>query len=348
MSFVKISKRAAKLLFLFVAISVLSSCGEQLQSHFKLSGSTMGTTYHVTILSEDTSSEGQQQLQKVIDQQLQLINQQMSTYISDSELSRLNGAIVGEAMPVSVNLFDVLILSLELGWLSNGAFDITVGPLVNLWGFGPSSLEQPNKIPTASNIERELAAVDFQAIVFDLEGRTVTKRKSVKIDLSAIAKGYAVDKIAELLKYAGYQDFMVEVGGELSLQGNSPRARPWLIAIEVPEAASIGQVQQALSLSNVSLATSGNYRNYFEHDGKRYSHTIDPRSGYPISHNLASVTVVAENAAYADGLATAITVMGPEQGLQLAQQQGLAVYLLVKTEQGFDAIYSDAFKVYLQ
>jgi thiamine biosynthesis lipoprotein len=341
-------QRAAQLLFLYVLIILLAACDEAGHAHFKLAGSTMGTEYHITVLERDGIHTNQAELQAAIDQQLQLINQQMSTYIEDSELSRLSAAPVDQWVEVSNNLFDVLVLSQELSWLSNGAFDITVAPLVNLWGFGPGANINADVIPAAEHISKQLQQVGFRHIELDLANSSVLRRQPVTLDLSAIAKGYGVDKVAELLSYAGYSDFMVEIGGELRLQGNSPRGTPWRIAIEQPQSGSVGQVHKAVSVSDVGMATSGDYRNYFEQDGKRYSHTIDPATGYPIEHALASVTVIADNSAYADGLATAINVLGPEKGMQLARQQNLAVYMIVKTAQGFEAIYSDAFKPYLE
>ncbi len=341
-------QRAASLLFLFLGFTLLQACSDDTSDHFKLAGSTMGTTYHITVLEREGIKTNQQELQQAIDQQLVLINQQMSTYQDDSELSRFNQALVGEWVNVSANLFDILVMSMELGWLTGGAFDITVGPLVNLWGFGPGGLDMPSKVPDASKIEVLLTNSGFQAIELGLEANSVRKTKPVSLDLSGIAKGYGVDKVAELLLYAGYTDFMVEIGGELRLAGNSPRGKPWRIAIEQPDAGAFGQANKAVLLSGVAIATSGDYRNYFEENGKRYSHTIDPTTGYPIDHSLASITVISESSAYADGLATALNVLGAEKALQLAQQQGLAIYMLVKTDEGFAAQYSEAFKPYLQ
>ena len=338
-------QRAASLLFLFVFIA---GCGDSGKEHFTLAGSTMGTTYHITVLEREVIKSNQQELQQAIDQQLLLINQQMSTYQDDSELSKFNRALVGEWVNVSANLFDILVMSMELSWLTGGAFDITVGPLVNLWGFGPDGLDMPSTVPDAGNIKALLEQSGFQAIELALDDNSIRKTKPVILDLSAIAKGYGVDKVAELLLYAGYTDFMVEIGGELRLAGNSPRGTPWRIAIEQPDANAFGQSNKAVQVSGVSIATSGDYRNYFEQDGKRYSHTIDPTTGYPTDHSLASITVIADSSAYADGLATALNVLGPEKALQLAEQQGLAIYMLVKTEQGFAAQYSEAFKPYLQ
>ena len=339
-------QRAASLLFLFVLL--LTGCGDAGKDHFTLAGSTMGTTYHITVLEREGSKTNQQELQQAVDQQLLLINQQMSTYQDDSELAKFNQALVGEWVNVSANLFDILVMSMELGWLTGGAFDITVGPLVNLWGFGPGGLDMPSKVPDADNIKVLLAQGGFQAIELGLANNSIRKTKPVILDLSGIAKGYGVDKVAELLIYAGYTDFMVEIGGELRLAGNNPRGTPWTIAIEQPDADTFGQAHAAVKVSGAAMATSGDYRNYFEQNGKRYSHTINPTTGYPIDHSLASITVIADSSAYADGLATALNVLGAPKALQLAEQQGLAIYMLVKTDQGFEAQYSEAFKPYLQ
>jgi len=341
-------KRAAKLLFLFVALLAFTACSPQQDGHFVLVGQTMGTSYHITVVRDGSTHADQKILQQAIDQQLILISQQMSTYIDDSELSLLNKALVGDWVSVSSNVFDVLLLSLELGWISGGAFDITVGPLVNLWGFGPEPSGPDNTVPAASDIQYLLSNTGFTHIELNLENSRVRKTSAVALDLSGIAKGYAVDKISDLLLYAGYERFMVEIGGEIRLRGNSPRRAPWRIAIEQPDSSSFGSARQAISIVDAALATSGDYRNYFEVAGKRYSHTIDPLTGYPVDHSLASVTVIAETSAYADALATAMSVMGSEKGLQMASEQGLAVYMIIKTEEGFVDKYSEAFSAYLE
>lgn len=329
--------------FLFFA----SSCSVSSPEKFTLSGFTMGTSYHITIVEQEGVRTDQEKLQLIIDTRLQTLNQQMSTYISNSELSQFNRSLIDEPVPVSDELFDVLALSMELSWLSSGAFDVTVGPVVDLWGFGGGSPKiATEKIPLQSAIDEKLLQVGYQNMELNVASNTVTKAKNINIDLSGVAKGYGVDKIREVLEAAGFKNFMVEIGGELYLEGNSDRGLPWKIAIEEPDG-SIGHVHRAVNISGGAMATSGDYRNYFEVEGVRYSHTIDPMSGRPIEHNTASVTVIAESAAYADGLATAINVMGADRGLQLAKQQNLAVYIIIKTSDGFESQYSDAFKPYL-
>ncbi|MFT5580545.1 MAG: thiamine biosynthesis lipoprotein [Paraglaciecola psychrophila] len=304
----------------------------------------MGTVYSVTVLEPIGHTSDQEKLQLIIDTRLQTLNQQMSTYVDDSELSYLNRTPTDQPVILSEELFEVLLMSIELSWLSGGVFDITVGPLVDLWGFGP---QQHDLVPTQSAIDEALAGTGYQHLQLNIADSSVSKTQPVSVDLSAIAKGYGVDKIAELLLAAGYKDFMVEIGGELRLQGMSPRGAPWKIAIEQPDG-SFGKVHRAVSIDTGAMATSGDYRNYFEVEGQRYSHTIDPTTGWPIKHTLASVTVITESAAYADGLATAINVMGPERGLLFAEQQQLAVYLIINTEQGFEARFTEAFRPYLQ
>jgi len=338
------SVRAARRLLLWLAILIVWGCGEAPAPSFSLTGATMGTRYSVTVVEPDDRSSDQAKLQLIIDTRLQTLNRQMSTYIDDSELSYLNKTPVDQPFALSDELFDILMMSTELSWLSGGVFDVTVGPLVDLWGFGPSQSEQ---LPGQATIDSALANMGYQHLQFNLADSSVKKNRPLSVDLSAIAKGYGVDKIAEILLAAGYKNFMVEIGGELRLQGISPRGKPWKIAIEQPDG-SFGKVHRAVSIGTGAMATSGDYRNYFEVDGQRYSHTIDPTTGRPITHKLASVTVITEAAAYADALATAINVMGPQRGLLFAQQQQLAVYLIIKTEQGFEATFTDAFIPYLQ
>lgn len=307
----------------------------------------MGTTYHITVLEQEGVSADRDELQQAVDAQLQLINQQMSTYIEDSELEIFNRQPVDKPMVLSENLFDVLLLSIEVSWLSEGAFDISVGPLVNLWGFGPGADFAHDEVPSAEAIAAAKAQTGFSALELDLVSQSAIKHKPLTLDLSAIAKGYGVDKVAALLEFAGYRNYMVEIGGELRLKGLNPRGTPWHIAIEEPDPSGQRSIHKAIAISDAGMATSGDYRNFFERDGKRYSHTIDPQTGYPITHRLASVTVVADSSAYADALATALNVMGPERGMKLANRQGLAVYMIVKTDEGFTSMASEAFQPYM-
>lgn len=335
-------QRAAQLLFLFVPLfGLLSACSDSEQ---KFSGPAQGTSYHITVVDSPASVD-MAQLARQIDSELAAIDLCCSNYRDDSELAQLNAAPVGEPLAVGEHLFEVLTLALEVSWLSNGAFDVTVGELITLWGFGPAGSEKQH-IPADESISEAQAHSGYQQLSLNLARNEVTRQGQLLIDLSAIAPGYTADRIAALLEGQGITRYMVEIGGELRVRGRNAKGKPWRIAIEQPDAPP-GTVHRAIALEQGGIATSGDYRNYFEQDGQRFSHTLDPRSGRPITHALASVTVVAENAAYADALATALNVLGPDEALQLAEAQKLAVYLIVKRGDDFETRHSEAFAAYL-
>lgn len=326
------------------AVLFLTACGESIRYSFTLEGPIMGTFYHIKVIDPDKRLD-QEKLKQDVTQRLTYLNQQFSTYFDDSGLMQFNAAPVNEAVPLSAELFHVLLQSLEVSWLSNGAFDVTVGPLVELWGFGRR--ESGDMLPSDKLIDNTLSTVGFQFLELDIARQTGLKKRPIQIDLSAIAKGYAVDQIYALLASYQAEDYMVEIGGEIRVSSRNAHNTPWRIAIEEP-VDGLSMVHRAISISNMAVATSGDYRNYFEKEGVRYSHTISPVSGRPITHHLASVTVIHEEASMADAFATAIDVMGPEQGFVFANQQQIAAYMLVKSENGFEARYSDAFKPYIK
>ncbi|QFT54654.1 FAD:protein FMN transferase [Microbulbifer sp. THAF38] len=330
-------------LFLLCVAVIFSACTPGVEN-WQLSGRTMGTSYHITLVDVPDAID-RNALQKLIDSELQQVNQEMSTYINDSELMLLNRGPIGEPIPVSQPLADIVEMSLDIYRRSNGAFEVTVGPLVNLWGFGPKP--EPEQIPADADIERLLKVVGSDALSVTRQPNTITRQRPVEIDLSAIAKGHGVDRVALLLERQGVRNYLVEIGGELRTRGVNPKGKAWRIGIEAPD--SFGQmVQQPIEVSGKAVATSGDYRNYYERDGIRYSHSIDPRTGRPLTHNLASVTVVAESCAEADGLATALNVLGAKEGLDLAERDNLAVFMLVKTDKGFEERFSSAFAPYLE
>ncbi|WP_020210380.1 FAD:protein FMN transferase [Gilvimarinus chinensis] len=348
MIFAQIAKTKTRLVllasFLFIG-GLLTGCGQadSPRESVKLSGPTMGTSYHITLVAEAGESFGfeQAELQKTIDDELEIINQVMSTYIDDSELMQFNRAPVNEWMHLSEPLMEVLNIGEDVSQRSEGAFDVTVGPLVNLWGFGPEM--RPEVVPTDDQLAEALALTGHDKLQLDV---TRARRTApIFVDLSALGKGYGVDWIAKVLQGRGFNNFMVEIGGEVRVAGVSPRGTPWRIAVEQPSALG-GSARLAIELDNKSVATSGDYRNYFEVDGVRYSHTIDPATGRPITHNLASVTVIADTAAHADAWATALNVLGPEKGLALANAEQLAVYMIVKENGGFTDLRSVTFSQY--
>ncbi|WP_444922745.1 FAD:protein FMN transferase [Microbulbifer sp. DLAB2-AF] len=330
-------------LFLLWATVIFTACTPAAEN-WQLSGRTMGTAYHITVVDVPQSVK-RSELQSLIDDELQQVNQEMSTYIEDSELMRFNRGPVGEAIPVSEPLVDIVTLSLDIYRRSQGAFEVTVGPLVNLWGFGPQP--EPEKIPSDAEIAGLQKVVGSDALKVTRKPDTITRQRPVEIDLSAIAKGHGVDRVALLLEQQGIRNYLVEIGGELRTLGVNPKGKTWIIGIEAPD--SFGQmVQQPIGVSGKAVATSGDYRNYYERDGVRYAHSIDPRTGRPLQHKLASVTVLADTCAEADGLATALNVLGAEEGLALAERENLAVFMLVKTDKGFEERYSRAFAPYLE
>lgn len=310
-----------------------------------LDGATMGTTWQVKLVDADEHQAGD--TRAAIDDLLTRLDRAVfSTWAPDSELSRLNASAPGIAHAVSSDLLAVLALAQDIHARSRGAFDISIGPLVNLWGFGPQPVDS---IPDAQAINDARAQTGLDALHVDLAAGTVTFTKTLTLDLSGIAKGYAVDKVAELLHARGFTDFLVEIGGELRLQGRGPDGDGWEIAIERPQSgmpeayARIGSAGDA-----IALAGSGDYRNFREVDGARYSHEIDPRSGRPVTHALASVTVISDTAASADAWATALMVLGPEEGRAVADSEGLAAYFIMRAPGGFDHAQTAPFARYVR
>lgn len=289
----------------------------------KFSGGTMGTEYHVTVAGL-TAPEQAEAAQAAVEAALESVNAKMSTYLPDSELSRFNRHDSTEPFPVSAETAEVFRVALEVAALSGGAFDPTVGPLVNAWGFGPDS-------PAAPPSEAEAAAlrgrVGWEKVSVGADNTLSKTRGDVYCDLSAVAKGHAVDRASAALEVMGLTRHMVEVGGEVRARGTNPGGRPWRIGVERP--APVGRsAQEVVLLRDAALATSGDYRNFQEVGGVRVSHTMDPRAGGPVSHNLASASVIHESCAWADAFATALMVLGPEEGLAFAERNSLAVSLM--------------------
>lgn len=338
----RVIRPAMLALFCLALLAFITGC-EDKPDVMDFAGETMGTSYHITVVDWELSLD-RQQLKRAIERSLFKTNQQMSHYLPDSELNELSKMPIEQERAVSPEMAQVLALSEAVSKASDGAFDITVAPLVDLWGFGPGSSGK-DRVPSIKEINTALALTGFTSLKLTTAG--LTKSKPVILNLSAVAKGFGADQVALVLEGFGVKNYLIEIGGEMLLRGKSPRNGPWRIAIEKPDS-MLGQVQKAISISDRGVATSGDYRNYFEQSGVRYSHTIDPRTGKPISHTLASVTVIGASAAEADAWATAIMVLGAEQGLALAEQKNLAIYMLVKQGEGFEVKYSSAFSAYLQ
>ncbi|MEE4330328.1 MAG: FAD:protein FMN transferase [Wenzhouxiangella sp.] len=333
-------RRLAMAALACICLALATACGRTPESVL-IQGPIMGTTYTVRVQPEAGLPAGPE-LQAQIQNRLETLNARLSTWVESSDVVRFNRAEADLWFPVSADTVAVVSAAQRIAQASEGAFDITVGPLVDLWGFGP--LGQPERVPQAAEIERLLAATGYQML--EVRTQPPAMRKShpeLSIDLSAIAKGYAVDELVVLLDREGYLHFMVEIGGEVRTRGLRPDGRPWRIALEKPLRGS-REVLRVIPLSDRAVASSGDYRNYFEYDGRRYSHTIDPRTGWPVAHGLGAASVVADTCMSADAWATALMVLGADAGLRLAQEQGLAANLIVATEAGFDERMTEAYQ----
>ncbi len=335
-----------KLVLLVGLLLALSACfpsNPSSKTEVLLQGRTMGTTYNIKVVATKEQVTGIK-LQQQIDAALKKVNQEMSTYIPSSEVSTFNQSSSTEAFKVSPGFARVLKESIRLGKLSKGKLDITVGPLVNLWGFGPE--QRPETIPSDALIQETRTRVGLDKLT--LAGNELSKAiPNLYIDLSTIAKGYGVDVVAELIEENGFTNYLVEIGGELRLKGFKSTGELWAIAVEKP-ISNERSVQQVIIPKDNAVATSGDYRNYFEADGERFSHIIDPATGKPIKHSLVSVTVIHPSSMTADGLSTSLMVMGVEQGLAFAKEHDLAALFISKTENGFDEHFTVKFKQYFK
>jgi len=293
-------------------------------------GFTMGTTYRVQVADFADSLEIEQVSADIAALFEQMDREIFSTYAPDSELSQLNRFEVGRPFPASTHMMKVMSLAREVSVLTGGAFDVTVGPLVDLWGFGPT-LRVYENVPDQAAINSALDRVGFRHVLLNHERNEIIRTRDVAIDLSAIAKGYAVDEIGEYLANQSMENYFIEVGGELKMSGFKAEDEGWVPAIEAPvdAAPSIYEVFYSRG-DSLAVAGSGDYRNYFEVDGVRYSHEIDPRTGYPVTHNLAAAYVIDDSAARADALATAFMILGLESAQQLSDANRMATYFIYK------------------
>lgn len=297
-----------------------------------LSGRTMGTTYHIkAVVSGKMSADS---LGLAVTNRLSVINESMSVYDAQSEISRFNRAEKGDLVPVSPDLLRVFSVGERIHELTGGAWDATVGPLVNLWGFGPEKV--PNRLPDDAEVEQALSRVGFGAISRQGEEGLVKKRAGLILDFGSIAKGYGVDAVARLLREKKIRNFLVEIGGEVYGEGHRMDGKPWRVGINTPQrGAAVGDLFQIRILKGQALATSGDYRNYLEVDGRIWTHVIDPRTGRPVENGVTSSSVLADSAVFADGLATALMVMGPEKGIPLVNRlPGVECLLIVRKLDG--------------
>jgi thiamine biosynthesis lipoprotein len=338
---VKWIKLFVSLVFI-LTLFLINNCTDRVQKPanlIEIHGSTMGTTYMVKVVkpSDEKFSPEDERSKKVtadIDNLLKTVNQQMSNWLADSEISRFNRYKGSQWFEVSPDTTRVFVEALRVSKVSNGAFDITVGPLINLWGFGPDGTVK--QIPGEEQIKKVMGEIGYEKLFVRLSPPAIKKEEpGTYCDLSAIAKGFGVDKVVEYLDSRGFSHYLVEIGGEVRTKGLNHKNQLWRVAIASPDPHGSSPYQKVIQLMDAAMATSGDYFNYFEKDGVRYSHTIDPTTGKPITHKLASVTVIHESCMTADAMATAINVLGPEKGYELALKENLAVFMIIRGKEGF-------------
>ena len=322
---------------------LLSACSKENHGP-QVSGETMGTSYSMQWHGQAKTLQIKS-VRLAAEKRLAEINQLMSTYIPDSQLSLFNAQDHSGWFSADAELIYVLDHAYSVSQASEGAFDITVGPLVNLWGFG-AKLEG-FAFPSATEVRIAKLSLGWDRIQTRQQPLSIFKpAENVYVDLSAIAKGYAVDQLAVLLDNFGVKNYMVEIGGEIKAKGVAEHGATWRIGIETPMHAG-RSVEVVIALDNLAVATSGDYRNYFEHEGQSYSHTIDPRTGYPVKHNLASVTVLHESTTLADAWATALLVLGPQQAYAYAEENNLAVLLITREDKGYIRTFSSRMRPFI-
>lgn len=301
-------------------------------------GSTMGSTYTVKyVRSKDSPSV--ESLKRETDAILAEVDVQMSTYRDDSAIEQFNQTPAGTCQTMPDGVLELVDAGRLLHEQSQGALDLTLEPLLNLWGFGPKA--RAEKVPTTEQLVAARARVGMQHLRRD--GQQLCKEVDVQVDFNSVAAGYAVDKLVQRFTELGVTSYMVEVTGELKAAGKKPDGQPWRIGLEAPQD---GQrvAQRVLAVDGYGISTSGDYRNYFEEEGQRYSHTLDPLTGAPITHKLAAVTVVDKSTLRADGLSTVLMVMGTERGLAFAERMGIAAFFVTREGDAFVTQTTQAFE----
>lgn len=332
---------------LFLLMAFLVGC-DQAPSKPKmqevlLQGKTMGTTFTIKVfVPEEKVTE--LSLFSDVTEILKDVHQSMSTYIPDSEINQFNRLPAGQNFTISEDFRRVTAESIRLG-KSTGTLDVTMGPLIDLWGFGPDN--RPETIPSDAVIAEIKQRIGVDKLKLTPNGLMKTV-DGLEVSYSATAKGYGIDKVSEYLDSLSLTNYMVEIGGEIRTSGHKPNHSPWVLAIEQPDAApGTREFHKLIRVNDIAMATSGDYRIFYDVDGVHYSHLIHPETGKPVRQDLVSVTVLHSSAMTADGLATALTVMGTEQAKLYAEQHNLPVYLISKTPEGLVTFASKAFEPYL-
>jgi len=325
--------------------SILVGCDGSSPAEQVFQGKTMGTVWRVT--ASGLTSEQAKQLPHLIQQRLDADDQELSTWKKDSWLSHFNQNPSIEPQPISDNVAAIISSSLYVGRMTEGAMDITVGPLVNLWGFGPHAV--PTRTPSVSQINAAKKRVGLPHLTLSETVNGNTLRKDIPdlyVDLSTVGEGFAADHLARLMEQQGVRNYLVSVGGALISRGQHLQGQPWRVAVQKPTD-KMNQAQVVVDLQGHGISTSGDYRNYYELEGKRISHIIDPSTGHPIEHHLVSATVIATTALEADAWDTGLMVLGTEKAKALAIRLNLAVYLITKQGDQLVGWASPTFKTFM-
>ncbi|MHC8367672.1 FAD:protein FMN transferase [Pseudomonas sp. ZT5P21] len=321
----------------WLLLGTLSGCGNG-DSMETISGPTMGSTYSIKYLRHadlPAAAEVRVEVEKILAE----VDRQMSTYRSDSDIERFNDLPANRCQKMPAPVLELVRVGEQLSEQSEGSYDLTVEPLLNLWGFGPQAREE--KVPAAQALADVRQRVGYQHL--RIQGDLLCKDAAVEVDFNSIAAGYAVDRIAEKLEAMGIRNYLAEATGELKAAGKKLDGSPWKIALEEPR--DDQQVaQRIIHVDGYGVSTSGDYRNYFEQDGRRYSHTFDARTGAPVSHTLASVTVIDPSALMADGLSTLLLILGPERGWDYAETHNIGAFFVMRADTGFVTRTSHAFE----
>jgi FAD:protein FMN transferase len=302
---------------------------------FQVSGVTMGTSWSVRGFATAASVA---QIEDAIARTLDGIVNVMSQWVPDSVISRFNAAPPGVSVPVPRAFCEVLTASLAVAAETDGAFDPSIGAVVDLWGFGPQP--RTDTMPSGDDIATALDAAGWQKLDYDATLHRLVQTGGVRLDFSGIAKGYAVDQLAHLLHETGLSSYLVEIGGELRGTGIKPDCQPWWVEIERPAGSETAPIRVALS--DLAIATSGDYRRGIRLDDGYFSHTIDPRTGRPSESAVAAATVLHPECMFADAYATALMVLGPEAGLAFAERHGLLAMLVVRGASGMQEVFTSA------
>jgi len=328
----RMNPKTIRSVFFAIGLTLVLAC-TVVKKDLLVSGKTMGTTYHITVVAGYFSNE--ESLREKIEVRLKEINRSMSTYLPDSEISRFNAMQqTGTEFCPSDDFLAVMSSAEKIYRLTDGAWDATVNPLVQLWGFG--NVRRKPVVPSVEAIEEVKPFVGFDRINVTQEGCLIKRHPKVTVDLASIAKGYGVDAVSRLIANDGFDSFLVEIGGEVYTRGFRKDGKPWQVGINTPSKdASFNSVYKVVPLNDMAMATSGSYRNFFEADGRIYSHLLDPRTGWPVRNDVVSASVVAGDCTFADGLATALVVLGRDKGLNLVNRiDGVECLIIVRKENG--------------